>query len=614
MISSSSYQGRVTATLAVALIFVFAWAQGAEADSVPKCETLTDGIELDDGSVVAAGSDCLVKFRPDGTLERDFGTEGIVPVPSSSNQWGRDGLLRTPSGFIVVRPEVILAFTATGQTDMSFGDQGRLEPTDALSFAPIFDATADSAGNIYVAGYLTIAGSNGYAVVKLRPDGSLDATFGNAGVYQVDDGAGFRLTFLNVELDGQERLLLAGDASLYPSPRAGVIRLTTGGNLDESFGTAGYAESPPIPNPGSCAGGCQMRIEGIGFDAEGGIVLMGGVRFFELKTGFNATFWARFGGDGTPLAVSSGDIGNPAAAHALLPGGDLALASGVGERVHPDGKDAFPPGRTFDGGRLAEAGFYSASISFNPSTGNLLSVGMLSPRSPADEFGCLSFVCPSQKGAAVKIDALTGEPVPGFGVNGAVMSSPNDCPAGRLPSVDGHGPWSRCRLARPITRLGAELGHGRSARPSLKVSAKLTSPPLVPLFLEQELRIRLPEQLRLRKGWKRKLTIGRTAVQPGTFRTRVAGRTVVIRFAQTVVRYEPNPYEYDPPPPNGDISAVLRLGRGSIKPFVKKARGRKFSLLASGRFMPNTDESIPWWGTSKWSRSAARFRVPKRGR
>ncbi len=96
-------------------------------------------------------------------------------------------------------------------------------------------------------GYLTLA--------RLNPDGSNDSSFGNQGVVTVTTigvpnttpGAPGAANARGIAIDGQSRILVAGDPAQW-SPSAGVFsrdfmvaRFTSNGALDKTFNRKGYA-------------------------------------------------------------------------------------------------------------------------------------------------------------------------------------------------------------------------------------------------------------------------------------------------------------------------------------------------------------------------------------
>lgn len=164
-------------------------AQGADGTTVSDGGNADAGGNLD-GSSVDAGDAGTACTGPAGTLDPTFGDGGIVWLYDT---YGADSVLYLADGKILVG--------------------GRLA-------APQI------------------------AVVRLLHDGSLDSTFGDAGIVGINLGTGARqLNALAVQADGK---ILAAGTALFgtPSPYMVVIRLTSNGSQDGTFGDAGVVVTP----------------------------------------------------------------------------------------------------------------------------------------------------------------------------------------------------------------------------------------------------------------------------------------------------------------------------------------------------------------------------------
>ncbi len=154
-----------------------------------------------DGKIVAAGSRgsagtatqnfAVVRYMPDGTLDPTFGSGGIVT--SAFDGIGSSVVVQPDDGKIVLVGTVpngdmeVARFNPDGALDATFGSAGLA----LISFCSSSNCqraegvALDTAHRIVIAGYAldpvgTVA-SEGFAVARLLPDGSLDATFGTGG-------------------------------------------------------------------------------------------------------------------------------------------------------------------------------------------------------------------------------------------------------------------------------------------------------------------------------------------------------------------------------------------------------------------------------------------------
>jgi uncharacterized delta-60 repeat protein len=203
-------------------------------------------VRQQDGKLVLLGSlgsrGVLERRQPNGAIDEGFGEGGFV----------KSGRLREMKGLAVDGEGRILfgdphvsgscygsrvrRLLPSGKPDQSFGAGG------ASAAIPLFvhDLALDAAGRILVAGDAPLGpcGKNpppfGAAVARLRPDGSLDPSFGKEGVFVSDR---------NDEYFGPPpSLAVRPDGSLRVSESESLLGLTPEGALDPSFGTEGVAE------------------------------------------------------------------------------------------------------------------------------------------------------------------------------------------------------------------------------------------------------------------------------------------------------------------------------------------------------------------------------------
>jgi uncharacterized delta-60 repeat protein/uncharacterized repeat protein (TIGR01451 family) len=248
---------------------------------------LDDGVDAayavvlqDDGQIAVAGSHdgdgLLVRYRPDGSVDDTFGTDGFVVAPLGSGVLR--GLASTPDGALVAagtaEPEappvttppptegpptpavaagsatgvraaeivetgrdlVTLRLTATGAPDDTFGDDGLVRAelgVDSRSGAVAVQAD----GAVVVAATTTdlttgaapgvAAGPGSDAVlVRHRTDGVPDPRFGEDGIARSGDLAD---TGLAVALLPDDRIAVAGAAFVAPADTDGTVLLFVGG-------------------------------------------------------------------------------------------------------------------------------------------------------------------------------------------------------------------------------------------------------------------------------------------------------------------------------------------------------------------------------------------------
>jgi len=180
-----------------------------------------------------------------------------------------------------------------GDLDPTFGDNGRL----------VFDrhswgrAVAQQPGDgrlLIAGGFATEATGSDFVVVRLNPDGSLDETFGEAGVATVDFTSNDE-SASNIALLEDGRILLAGTIDSLDRSRYALARLLPDGSLDPTFGTDGRVTVDP--------GGLWSTLAGLALEEDGSMVIAGTTARF----GNHDAVFARLAADGT-LDTSFGPV------------------------------------------------------------------------------------------------------------------------------------------------------------------------------------------------------------------------------------------------------------------------------------------------------------------
>jgi uncharacterized delta-60 repeat protein len=218
--------------------------------------------------------------RP-GSLDPGFGNGGLVIKPTPK-QLGLPYRLiqtaRSPGGKLVAAVELsdgepmVIRYLVDGHLDRRFGQRGKVEirfPGFVAAAFDIADLTVDASGRVVLAG--AGPGPSGcsqcqLALLRLRPDGSLDPSFGEGGIANPDFGFGTlpappgsysppesELSAFpsvdRVQVDGSGRIVVAGTVItsywlgkyLMPESMAApmVGRVLEGGQVDSTFGIAG---------------------------------------------------------------------------------------------------------------------------------------------------------------------------------------------------------------------------------------------------------------------------------------------------------------------------------------------------------------------------------------
>jgi uncharacterized delta-60 repeat protein len=166
-----------------------------------------------DGKIVVAGSSdgmTLVRYETDGSLDPSFGSGGIAKSAAPGPSWAESVVLQGDGRILAAggagTSMAVARFLLDGRPDPSFGSRG-VTTARSGGLGSASDVALQSHGRIVVAA----SGQDVVALVRVRPDGNLDADFGEEGVSQVALGSRSGASGVAVDPDG--RILAAGFSS-----------------------------------------------------------------------------------------------------------------------------------------------------------------------------------------------------------------------------------------------------------------------------------------------------------------------------------------------------------------------------------------------------------------
>ncbi|HVK11128.1 MAG TPA: tandem-95 repeat protein [Gemmataceae bacterium] len=228
------------------------------------------------GRVLVAGNqgnDIVVRrYMPDMTADYSWGSSGAAHVAFSGSLDRVEEMWLYPDGRVLVLGTVpngtydmVLArFTMNGVLDPTFGTGGKLilhlHPGAGIAQQAL-DVAVGLDGKIVVVATIDRGAPTGLdlAVVRLNADGTRDTGFGTNGVAVIDFAGGADRGFAVAVLpDG--RVVAAGEAAGTGS-LFGVVRLTTTGTLDPTFGTGGKV-TIDLPGYAEAATDVLLRADG----------------------------------------------------------------------------------------------------------------------------------------------------------------------------------------------------------------------------------------------------------------------------------------------------------------------------------------------------------------
>jgi uncharacterized delta-60 repeat protein len=115
-------------------------------------------------------------------------------------------------------------------------------------------------GRIVIAGWLTRRSQGDMAMARYLPTGDLDASFSQDGMYTLDLSSSDYLSAIALQPDGR---IVAAGASGEAATQFAVIRLRPAGTLDKTFGVGTGVVVTPFPVPASWGNAVVIQPDGM---------------------------------------------------------------------------------------------------------------------------------------------------------------------------------------------------------------------------------------------------------------------------------------------------------------------------------------------------------------
>ena len=186
----------------------------------------------------------VARLNMDGSLDPSFGTNGQVMTPfPPDGVFAAAGVLQPDGRIVAVGYSAACCTTIAlkaarynpdGSLDPSFGTAGLLTLDLGQDFL-VVDAVLQADGKLVIAGWYEPSGSSDFGLVRVLPNGALDPSFDGDGVVISDFGAAEEPGSVIVLGDG--RIVLGGRRL----SDLALVRYLPNGSLDGTFGTGGLA-------------------------------------------------------------------------------------------------------------------------------------------------------------------------------------------------------------------------------------------------------------------------------------------------------------------------------------------------------------------------------------
>ncbi len=190
-----------------------------------------------------------------GSLDESFGEKGMVTTDfSGSRDFARSMAIDSNQDYIVVGTALmnknydfaLARYKPDGSLDLNFGENGKVTTDFASNWDWAYAAVIDSKDRIIMGGSSTAVSSTGsslsqhIALVRYRYDGSLDPSFGIGGK-AMPFASGYQDFVNSIVIDKNHKIVIAGHIIDNNKSYSNflVARLNSDGTLDSSFGENG---------------------------------------------------------------------------------------------------------------------------------------------------------------------------------------------------------------------------------------------------------------------------------------------------------------------------------------------------------------------------------------
>jgi uncharacterized delta-60 repeat protein len=221
----------------------------------------------------------LVRYTSSGSLDQNFGVGGkvITDFTSSSYDWASamqiqsDGKILV-AGYSNISGHLVASmarYTDTGVLDTSFDNDGKVTTdlgANTMNF--VHDIKIQNNGKILLAGVSYTNYIGDFMMLRYDEFGTLDNSFGTNGIVTTDIGTGSNDAALRMQIQSNEKILLAGSSDTSGNSDFVLARYTANGILDTSFGSNGVVLS-------DVNAGTEDTVNDLHIQADGKILVAG---------------------------------------------------------------------------------------------------------------------------------------------------------------------------------------------------------------------------------------------------------------------------------------------------------------------------------------------------
>ena len=302
----------------------------------PRNFQVFDVVRQSDGRIVAVGRKvdtngswsqfAAFRLQSDGLLDTTFGTNDVFTLDvSAPAAWdGGMSAVLDPDQRIVIagskaRQLIVLRLLPDGSLDNSFGDLGIFTGPENHNPPDNSPGARTSILRTAAGGYrVTASNSNGCQIIALTATGTIDTTFGAAGVVTVDTPVGPSAYCSSMASQPGGSLLVAGSAN----GQGFAARVLSDGQEDPGFSAPAISAAMTEATAVAAGNGGSVIVAGTG---------VSGATIMRLQA--DGELDALFGRDGSTLIDIHSDNGSDSAVHdVFVRADDSVLAAGGDSR------------------------------------------------------------------------------------------------------------------------------------------------------------------------------------------------------------------------------------------------------------------------------------------
>ncbi|NRB42735.1 MAG: hypothetical protein HRU20_30410 [Pseudomonadales bacterium] len=192
----------------------------------------------------------LIRYNSNGSLDTSFGLNGVVSTDINADDDIAQSIILQSDGKLVAAGYTytaqgptefaLIRYNSDGTLDKNFGSNG-IVTTKVGIYGSIGRSLIQQNDGKFVLAGICNDGFSDFSMVRYLNDGSVDVAFGVKGIVKTDLAKSDAVRSIIQQQDG--KLVLVGEANVTAYTDPVIIRYNTDGSLDNSFGVDGVVVS-----------------------------------------------------------------------------------------------------------------------------------------------------------------------------------------------------------------------------------------------------------------------------------------------------------------------------------------------------------------------------------